>query len=437
MAHQVQGSTSVSICWNKDVDYYIQIVSDSKETFRLDVSWTLEITRPEVPSDVTVSGADGKTEVSVSGKEELKWIQYTVPEDGRYKIRFADAKNMARVDIYKLRDGRLTDLGGLVLDFNRNYQDFKKGDILYVRCTSWQDATSYELSIKKTEEHYYEENKEHAGTVRSNTKASTVANAQAQAVIEYLNAVYKNTDRGLYVGHMDQTDKNVLKKLAQKITEGCTTETQKADAIVRWVGRNIKYDTSASSYSPQVFYTRTGDCYGDTMLIADLARLCGLRAAVAEGWKADLTRWTIEELSDITGHAWNYIYADGQWRMYDGLWGNYNMTDPSAVAAKGYYSSGVEGIYLIGKGVDSSFASISLDAWAQVYQNGEWLLLQYGMPINAYKRAYWTDDDGEFIREDETGVGWSSIRADDRFYPVFAEGYQEAVSYTHLRAHET
>ena len=315
VAHQAQGSTSVSICWNKDVDYYIQIVSDSKETFRLDVSWTLEITRPEVPSDVTVSGADGKTEVSVSGKEELKWIQYTVPEDGRYKIRFADAKNMARVDIYKLRDGRLTDLGGLVLDFNRNYQDFKKGDILYVRCTSWQDATSYELSIKKTEEHYYEENKEHAGTVRSNTKASTVANAQAQAVIEYLNAVYKNTDRGLYVGHMDQTDKNVLKKLAQKITEGCTTETQKADAIVRWVGRNIKYDTSASSYSPQVFYTRTGDCYGDTMLIADLARLCGLRAAVAEGWKADLTRWTIEELSDITGHAWNYIYADGQWRM--------------------------------------------------------------------------------------------------------------------------
>ena len=92
VAHQVQGSTSVSICWNKDVDYYIQIVSDSKETFRLDVSWTLEITRPEVPSDVTVSGADGKTEVSVSGKEELKWIQYTVPEDGRYKIRFADAK---------------------------------------------------------------------------------------------------------------------------------------------------------------------------------------------------------------------------------------------------------------------------------------------------------------------------------------------------------
>ena len=60
VAHQVQGSTSVSICWNKDVDYYIQIVSDSKETFRLDVSWTLEITRPEVPSDVTVSGAEGK-----------------------------------------------------------------------------------------------------------------------------------------------------------------------------------------------------------------------------------------------------------------------------------------------------------------------------------------------------------------------------------------
>ncbi len=83
--------------------------------------------------------------------------------------------------------------------------------------------------------------------------------------------------------------------------------------------------------------------------------------------------------------------------------------------------------------MDSSFASISLDAWAQVYQNGEWSLLQYGMPINAYKRAYWTDDDGEFIREDETGVGWSSIRADDRFYPVFAEGYQEDINGQLLR----
>ena len=38
-------------------------------------------------------------------------------------------------------------------------------------------------------------------------RSSTVANAQAQAVIEYLNAVYKNTDRGLYVGHMVQTKK--------------------------------------------------------------------------------------------------------------------------------------------------------------------------------------------------------------------------------------
>lgn len=34
---------------------------------------------------------------------------------------------MARVDIYKLRDGRLTDLGGLVLDFKPELSGLQKG----------------------------------------------------------------------------------------------------------------------------------------------------------------------------------------------------------------------------------------------------------------------------------------------------------------------
>ena len=84
VAHQAQGSTSVSICWNKDVDYYIQIVSDSKETFRLDVSWTLEITRPEVPSDVTVSGADRKNRSFCFRQRRIKMD--TVYRSGRWKV---------------------------------------------------------------------------------------------------------------------------------------------------------------------------------------------------------------------------------------------------------------------------------------------------------------------------------------------------------------
>lgn len=84
VAHQAQGSTSVSICWNKDVDYYIQIVSDSKETFRLDVSWTLEITRPEVPSDVTVSGARWKNRSFCFRQRRIKMD--TVYRSGRWKV---------------------------------------------------------------------------------------------------------------------------------------------------------------------------------------------------------------------------------------------------------------------------------------------------------------------------------------------------------------
>lgn len=417
--------------WIENADYYIQTNVNGNSDLELSIYSVLEMQKPDVPgtSDVMQLNADGKASVSVTGSDESKWIKYIVPEDGLYKFRFQDEKAMARVDVYTLNNNQLSNKGGRTIDYNRKYLDFKKGEVLYIRCRSWQEATSYELSVKKTEKKLDTTNYEHAKAVRSTTKAGTIAAGKAAGVIEYLNAMYKNTNRGLYVGHMDDTDKEVLKKLAQMITKDCTSETEKADAIVRWVGRNIKYDTSASSYSPQVFYTRKGDCYGDTMLITDLCKLSGLRAAVVDGWKADLTKWTVEELYDLTGHAWNYIYADGKWRMYDCLWGNYNITDSAVVADKGYYSSAVEGIYIAGDNVDPAFASLRLIDTAATYLNGKFVLLKYGVLANSSKNNYYVDSDKEIIDIKDTGVyGWTTVMTEDRFYPSNAQSYEADIN---------
>lgn len=52
----------------------------------------------------------------------------------------------------------------------------QRGEVLYIRYRSWQEATSYELSVKKTEKKLDTTNYEHAKAVRSTTKVSQDVN---------------------------------------------------------------------------------------------------------------------------------------------------------------------------------------------------------------------------------------------------------------------
>ena len=140
-------------------------------------------------------------------------------------------------------------------------------------------------------------NKKHTFAIRKKTKASTIAKAQAQTSIEYLNKIYApDPSFSTRINHVDQSDVAAFKKMAGIITKGCTTDKQKVDAIAKWVKNNITYDTNTSSYSTAVFKNRRGDCQGMSSLIADFCRALGMPAAYASGWKADLTKWTIDDL---------------------------------------------------------------------------------------------------------------------------------------------
>lgn len=422
------------IRWDKGVDYYIWFCTEEGAGAYLSIFEPMDrLDGEDMPSsEVKDISSEGKANVSVTGKNDAQWFKYKVPETGTYKFSFPNEKNAARVIFYheESYEGRtyLSNYGGRAKDFSRQYKECTKGEEIYIKGTSWQDAVSYELSVKRVEKTLYIKNKEHAETLRENTKLSDIAEGKAQGVVQYLNAIYKDTERGLYIGQEDETDKAVLKKLAQRITENCSTQTQKAEAIARWVKRNIEYDTETSSYASQVFYTRKGDCYGDSMLIATLAKLCGLRSAVVTGWKADLTRYTTEQIRDFAGHAWDYIYVDGQWKMYDCLGDNYNITDSSVITEKGYYSSAVEGIYIIGQGVDPVFASSWTDQYTPVYYQGEFMLLRYGVPAASNESKYYVDDDGQFMEDEDTVVGWTNVTVEDREYSVCPETYDSDVN---------
>lgn len=306
------------------------------------------------------------------------------------------------------------------------YYNLKKGDICYLACDSYEGATNYTVSVKKVIATTVVENKEHAMTIRKETKASTIAEPQAKASIDYLNQIYAtNKSFSTRIDHAQQSDVEAFKKMAGIITEGCKTDKQKVDAIAKWVKNNITYDTNTSSYSCAVFKTRRGDCLGMTSLICDFCRVLGMPAAGVAGWKADLTKWSVDDLNnsseryDFAGHDWPMIYFDGKWHMYDILFDNLDVTDPAGMAEKGYYSSWVEGISIIGDGVDTALAGNGRILTAAYYK-GAFVTLDHGLLCN-YGYEYQVDQDGEICKNvDPYGgtIGWNSLWMEDRFFPT-------------------
>ena len=94
----------------------------------------------------------------------------------------------------------------------------------------------------------------------------------------YLDEVYveRYPEAALVVNTGDHRDQEVLKELAETITEGCTTPTEKANAIDRWLYRNIYYDPNTSAYAYDAFYNRTGNCLSYANLMQFLLRSLGI-----------------------------------------------------------------------------------------------------------------------------------------------------------------
>ena len=149
----------------------------------------------------------------------------------------------------------------------------------------------------------------------------------------YLDEVYVelHPEAALVVNTGDHRDQEVLKKLAETITEGCTTPTEKANAIDRWLYRNINYDVNTSAYAYDAFYNRTGNCLSYANLMQFLLRSLGIPAVVGDGWRGDMKESTVD-LFNYEGHAWCFVYLEGEWVLYDPLWINCGTTDRDYIA---------------------------------------------------------------------------------------------------------
>lgn len=78
--------------------------------------------------------------------------------------------------------------------------------------------------------------------------------------------------------------------------------------IFQWIVKNVKYAWTEQPYlNPyDVFKYKTCICQGYANLLKTMCLTQGIPCFVANGW-----------LSTIGGHAWNYVYADGDWYVSD------------------------------------------------------------------------------------------------------------------------
>jgi len=163
---------------------------------------------------------------------------------------------------------------------------------------------------------------------------------RVEDTFRYLDDFYveAHPEAALEVHYGTEEDRQVLLTLAQVITKDCTTPKEKADAVSAWVARNIFYDVETSAYASDTFYRREGNCLSYAFLIQTLLRSLGVPAVLGDGWRGNMETNTVE-LFNMEGHAWVFVYLDGQWELYDPLWLSESTTDRDYMAKWIYFDT--------------------------------------------------------------------------------------------------
>jgi len=115
--------------------------------------------------------------------------------------------------------------------------------------------------------------------------------------------------------------------VAQQIARGCRTKQEQAEAIYRWLCRNIEYDTDYAIHTADsCWMARKGVCQAYSELFYRLGEALGLESIVVSGLSKDSDGRVSTE-----GHAWILAHVDNGWMLIDPTWGAGSVNDGTFV----------------------------------------------------------------------------------------------------------
>ena len=131
--------------------------------------------------------------------------------------------------------------------------------------------------------------------------------------------IFEEQDRLWWLQGDKQKEKEIS-KLVKKITKGCKTEREKAEAICVWVVEHIEYETGTGlSYNPWDVYQRIMEaeksgksgktsCFGYSRLTQILFQTAGIPC---------ITLYQEFREDEQVNHEFNMAFFDGKWRFID------------------------------------------------------------------------------------------------------------------------
>lgn len=240
------------------------------------------------------------------------------------------------------------------------------------------------------------------------------------AAYQYLNDIY--VDRyptfGTEFLYGSEADQAVLQKLNQAVTSGISGKKEQAEAIAKWVKRNIKYDTDTSQFPIDVFYNRAGDCQGYALLMAQLMRMSGIPAVPCSGWRGDMAGvLKLGTYSNMTGHAWVMAYLDGDWYLYDPLFDVCACADQDFIA-KWYFINYMDGITPWYEGIPYDYINVNQDGASYFYIDNRFMYYVKGMPATDYYKS----SVQPFLQAD--AISYNAVLRCDGSYGNGQDGYE-------------
>jgi len=129
-----------------------------------------------------------------------------------------------------------------------------------------------------------------------------------------LNDKYDGEDLGKYLKATKncQVTASVIKTLAATITKGCKTESEKANAIFKWMNKNVKYSFyyNTKKGATGTLSAKSGNCVDQAHLSIALYRASGLAARYVSG--------NCKFTSGSTyGHVWAQVKIGNTWTVSD------------------------------------------------------------------------------------------------------------------------
>ena len=216
----------------------------------------------------------------------------------------------------------------------------------------------------------------------------TISPAHNDSMFVYLDEIYveKYPELGLEFSYGSEQDRQALLQIAQTITVGLQSDRDKALAIAQWTKENLRYVSyrdGAPLFPIDVFRERSGNCVGQAEFLCQTLRLLGIPSVVLAGSRKDLASTPISQMG--MNHSWSLIRYDGQWHLFDPLFGVYDLTDRTQIDAY-YCPYEVEGVMVFPDPTRTfgDYGIIYVDGRFMMYYGGQ----PTGMDINGYR---WDD----------------------------------------------